>query len=256
MSTTTKTFAPNDTATPADPRSVVEARNSAGTTGRTTVADVVVQKIAGRAAREISGVYDFGGGARPHVRRDHRAHPRRPGQHLPRRHGRGRRAAGGDRPGRGRRVRRHPSRSSRSRSGATSSRAVEQLTGLEVVEVNINVNDLHLPEDEVEVAATDGPRVQLTRRLDRTADAVAAAVLGRRAVARLHGGPFGTTTTDPPGRRLAGAPLRPRASRWAWSAGTARPSPRSRHRSGQAVAAPPTGDGDHRGGRGHRPRRR
>ena len=38
--------------------------------------------------------------------------------------------------------------------------AVEQLTGLEVVEVNINVNDLHLPEDEVEVAVTDGPRVQ------------------------------------------------------------------------------------------------
>jgi hypothetical protein len=31
--------------------------------GRTTVADTVVQKIVGRADREVSGVYDFGGGA-------------------------------------------------------------------------------------------------------------------------------------------------------------------------------------------------
>ncbi|MEP6629001.1 MAG: Asp23/Gls24 family envelope stress response protein, partial [Lapillicoccus sp.] len=31
--------------------------------GRTTIADVVVAKIAGIAAREISGVHDLGGGA-------------------------------------------------------------------------------------------------------------------------------------------------------------------------------------------------
>ena len=31
--------------------------------GRTTIADVVVAKIAGLAAREVSGVYDLGGGA-------------------------------------------------------------------------------------------------------------------------------------------------------------------------------------------------
>lgn len=31
--------------------------------GKTTIADVVVQKIAGLAAREISGVYKLGGGA-------------------------------------------------------------------------------------------------------------------------------------------------------------------------------------------------
>jgi uncharacterized alkaline shock family protein YloU len=35
----------------------------ASSQGRTTVADVVVQKIAGRAAREVSSVHDFVGGA-------------------------------------------------------------------------------------------------------------------------------------------------------------------------------------------------
>jgi hypothetical protein len=49
----------------------------------------------------------------------------------------------------------------------------------------------------------------VTSTADRTADAVAAAVLGCRAVARLHGGPFGTTTTYLPGRRLAGVTLTP-----------------------------------------------
>ncbi|MYS06833.1 Asp23/Gls24 family envelope stress response protein, partial [Streptomyces sp. SID6041] len=31
--------------------------------------------------------------------------------------------------------------------------AVERITGLEVVEVNISINDVHLPEDDHEIAA-------------------------------------------------------------------------------------------------------
>jgi len=159
MSTTTKTFAPNDTATPADPRSVVESRNSAGTTGRTTVADVVVQKIAGRAAREISGVYDFGGGT---ARTFGAITERIPGGRAST--SRGVTVEVGEKQAAidldvvveygvpiaqlAQSIRRNVIS------------AVEQLTGLEVVEVNINVNDLHLPEDEVEVVVTDGPRVQ------------------------------------------------------------------------------------------------
>ncbi|MER6765867.1 Asp23/Gls24 family envelope stress response protein, partial [Amycolatopsis sp. NPDC000746] len=38
--------------------------------------------------------------------------------------------------------------------------AVEGMTGLEVVEVNINVGDLHLPSDDEEDASGDSGRVQ------------------------------------------------------------------------------------------------
>jgi len=34
------------------------------------------------------------------------------------------------------------------------------MTGLEVVETNINVNDLHLPDDGDDTADTAAPRVQ------------------------------------------------------------------------------------------------
>ena len=38
-------------------------------------------------------------------------------------------------------------------------RAVEQGTGLQVVEVNIDVTDVHLPEDDEEAPATDSPEL-------------------------------------------------------------------------------------------------
>src|SRR5215207_8370858 len=131
----------------------------ASSQGRTTIADVVVQKIAGRAAREVSGVHDFGGGA---SRTFGAITERIPG---------GRASAS-----RGVTVEVGEKQTAIDldivveygvpiaqlaqsiRRNVIS--AVEQLTGLEVVEVNINVNDLHLPEDEVEVVVADGPRVQ------------------------------------------------------------------------------------------------
>lgn len=62
MTSTAPATPTGDAAGPADQRSTVDVGGSGVEPGRTTVADVVVQKIAGRAAREISGVYGFGGG--------------------------------------------------------------------------------------------------------------------------------------------------------------------------------------------------
>ena len=59
--TSTRSTSTSNTAVPGGGGSSSEAL--ASSQGRTTVADTVVQKIAGRAAREVSGVHDFGGGS-------------------------------------------------------------------------------------------------------------------------------------------------------------------------------------------------
>ncbi|WP_100500806.1 Asp23/Gls24 family envelope stress response protein [Geodermatophilus chilensis] len=115
--------------------------------GRTTVADGVVQKIAGLAAREVSGVYALGGGA---ARAFGALRERIPG---------GTQSAGmgvsvevGEKQAAvdldlvtdygapiaevARSVRRNVINS------------VESMTGLQVTEVNIAVNDVHLPSDD------------------------------------------------------------------------------------------------------------
>ncbi|MFD8395512.1 Asp23/Gls24 family envelope stress response protein [Streptomyces sp. NPDC059680] len=114
--------------------------------GRTTIADVVVVKIAGLAAREISGVYDMGVG-------------------ISRTLGAVRERVPGGRPNVGRGVKVEvgerqaavdldlvieygvpiPEIARAVRENVIS--AVERITGLEVVEVNVNVDDVHLPED-------------------------------------------------------------------------------------------------------------
>ena len=115
--------------------------------GRTTIADPVVSKVAGIAAREIPGVHGFGGGA---ARAFGAITERIPG-------GRPSSSQGvsvevGERQAAidltivveygvaiaelARAVRRNVIG------------AVEQMTGLSVVEVNINVVDLHLPSDD------------------------------------------------------------------------------------------------------------
>lgn len=115
--------------------------------GRTSIADTVVAKIAGIATREVSGVYDLGGGT---ARAVGAVRDRIPGSRTKMSQGVavevGERqtaididlvteygvsiadlAAG-------------------VRSNVTSS--VERMTGLEVTEVNISVHDVHLPSDD------------------------------------------------------------------------------------------------------------
>ncbi|MFG2623090.1 Asp23/Gls24 family envelope stress response protein [Streptomyces sp. NPDC048507] len=126
----------------------------AGTRGKTSIADVVVVKVAGIAAREIHGVYDMGGG-------------------LSRTLGAVRDRVPGGRPNVGRGVKVEVGErqtaidldlvveygvsvtevASDVRENVIS--AVERITGLEVVEVNIAVNDVHLPEDDDQAVGAD-----------------------------------------------------------------------------------------------------
>jgi uncharacterized alkaline shock family protein YloU len=124
--------------------------------GTTTIADTVVQKIAGLAAREVSGVHDLGGGA---ARAFGALRDRIPGASASA--GQGVSVEVGEKQAAvdlqilveygvaiadlARSVRRNV---------VTS---IEQMTGLQVVEVNINVSDVHLPGDE-EPAPSDRVR--------------------------------------------------------------------------------------------------
>ncbi len=123
------------------------ANAAPATRGRTTVADGVVEKIAGMAAREVPGIHALGGG-------------------LARTMGAVRDRVPGGRPS----VTRGVTVEVGERQTAIDLAivveygvaitdvaadvrenviaAVERMTGLEVVEVNISVNDVHLPDEE------------------------------------------------------------------------------------------------------------
>ncbi|UOX90513.1 Asp23/Gls24 family envelope stress response protein [Amycolatopsis sp. FBCC-B4732] len=127
--------------------------------GSTTIADTVVQKIAGLATREVSGVHSLGGGA---ARAFSAIRERIPGATASA--GQGVSVEVGEKQAAvdlqvvveygvsiadlSRSVRRNVIT------------AVEQMTGLEVVEVNIAVGDLNLPGDDADEQSTDTGRVQ------------------------------------------------------------------------------------------------
>ena len=118
------------------------------TLGTTTISDTVVQKIAGLAAREVSGVHSLGGGGA--VRAFNALRERIPGASAS--VGQGVSVEVGEKQAAvdleimveygisitdvARTIRKNVIS------------AIEQITGLEVVEVNINVNDVHLPGDD------------------------------------------------------------------------------------------------------------
>ncbi|QKW10503.1 Asp23/Gls24 family envelope stress response protein [Streptomyces sp. NA04227] len=123
----------------------------AATRGKTSIADVVVVKVAGMAAREIPGVHDMGGS-------------------LSRTIGAVRDRVPGGRPNVGRGVKVEVGERQTAididlvveygvpvgdvardvRENVIA--AVERITGLEVVEVNVAINDVHLPDDEQDSA--------------------------------------------------------------------------------------------------------
>ena len=125
------------------------------TQGKTTIAASVVQKIAGIAAREISGVHSMGGGV---SRAFGASRERIPGGGTGASNIAGVQVEVGEKQAAvdldlvveygasivdlARAVRRNVIT------------AVERMTGLEVIEVNIAVNDIHLPEEDDDVTPT------------------------------------------------------------------------------------------------------
>ena len=159
MNTTAPATPTSTPAGPADQRTTVDVGGAGREPGRTTVANVVVQKIAARAAREISGFHDFGGGS---GRTFGAIAERIPGGRASA--GRGVTVEVGEKQAAidldivveyGVPIAQLAQSIRRNVTGA-----VEQMTGLEVVETNINVNDLHLPDDGDDTADTAAPRVQ------------------------------------------------------------------------------------------------
>ncbi|WP_410574783.1 Asp23/Gls24 family envelope stress response protein [Amycolatopsis sp. cmx-4-61] len=126
--------------------------------GTTSISDVVVQKVAGLATREVAGVYAFGGGA---ARAFNALRERIPGATASA--GQGVAVEVGERQAAidlqivvdygvsivdlARAVRRNVIT------------AVETMTGLEVVEVNLTVSDVHLPGDDESADTSESGRV-------------------------------------------------------------------------------------------------
>ncbi|WP_433802812.1 Asp23/Gls24 family envelope stress response protein [Actinomycetospora sp. CA-084318] len=148
MSTPTPTAPKTTTPSPVAPTgSALES-----TQGKTTIADGVVAKVAGLAAREVNGVYGFGGTA---ARAFGAITERIPGSRSSASQGVsvevGERQAAVDLTivveygvaiaELSRAIRRNVIG------------AVEQMTGLEVTEVNVDVVDLHLPDEEDDAPA-------------------------------------------------------------------------------------------------------
>ena len=129
----------------------------AGERGKTSIADQVVAKIAGIATREINGVYDVGGATERMVGKVREAIP-----------GTGTSTTQGINVEVGERqaavdvsivadygVAIHQLAAAIRRNVITS---IEQMTGLEVTEVNVTVHDIHFGDDDDD--SSDTPRVQ------------------------------------------------------------------------------------------------
>ena len=136
------------TKTPAAGSDVAKKSSSLESTqGKTAIADTVVSKIAGIATRDVSGVHNLGGGA---ARTVGAIRERIPGSRTNASQGVsvevGERQAAIDIDV----VAEYGVSISDLASGIRSNviNSVERMTGLEVVEVNISVNDIHLPDED------------------------------------------------------------------------------------------------------------
>ena len=219
--------------------------------GQISVAEGVVQKIAGKACREIPGVHAMGtGGARAFGS----IRERIPGSSGPS-VAQGVGVEVGETEAAidldivveygvriadlGRSIQRNVKQ------------AVERMTGLRVVEVNVAVDDVYLPaaDDEQDTALPRGMTVPPAHSAPRSAvidgidvDAVAAAVRACPGVSGLDSGPFGEVASYLPGRKVEGVVVSGRPGDRCRSV----PAGGSRHRNWPplitAVLAPLTGN--------------
>lgn len=127
--------------------------------GRTSISDTVVSKIAGIAAREISGVHDLGGGA---ARAAGAIRERIPGSRTNLGQGVavevGERQAAADLDIVAEYGTSIPDLATAIRRNVKAS--VERMTGLEVTEVNITVHDVYLEDDSSDADQDSGRRVE------------------------------------------------------------------------------------------------
>ena len=116
--------------------------------GRTSIADSVVQKIAGIAAREISGVYDLGSGT---ARAFGAVKDRLPGTTQPNVSAGVKVEVGETQAAVDLNVIVEYGVAITELSGAVRRNvisSVERMTGLQVTEVNVSVDDIHLPSED------------------------------------------------------------------------------------------------------------
>jgi uncharacterized alkaline shock family protein YloU len=129
------------------------------TQGTTSIADTVVSKIAGIAAKDVSGVYTLGGNA---SRALGAVRERIPGGRV--NHSQGVSVEVGE-------TQAAVDIDMIAEYGVAISdlaasvrrnviASIERMTGLQVTEVNISVADIHLPEDDQDNDADSAPRVQ------------------------------------------------------------------------------------------------
>ena len=146
------------TLTPVVPSVSVPTNRLSSDQGTTTIADTVVSKIAGIATRDVSGVHAVGGGA---ARAVGALRERIPGGRT--NHTQGVSVEVGETQAAvdldiiaeyGVAI---DDLASAVRRNVISS--VERMTGLQVTEVNISVNDIHLPEDDEDDDAARPARV-------------------------------------------------------------------------------------------------
>lgn len=126
--------------------------------GRTTIADTVVAKIAGIAANEVAGVHALGGGA---ARAVGAIRERIPGSST--NHSQGVSVEVGERQAAVdiQLVAEYGVSLTDLASGIRRNviSSLERMTGLEVTEVNVEIQDVHLENDDAEDDSTE-PRVQ------------------------------------------------------------------------------------------------
>ncbi|MEV7931313.1 Asp23/Gls24 family envelope stress response protein [Curtobacterium sp. NPDC089185] len=137
----TTTPTPATTAT----RTTGSQANGSGTSGKTTIDDTVVSKVAGIAAREVNGVHSLGGGAARAIGALRDAIGQRD-------HGQGVKVEVGEKQVAADVVivAEYPVSLQQVADGVRSSvaRALQQIVGMEVAEVNVTVQDVFIPGDD------------------------------------------------------------------------------------------------------------